>query len=227
MWEDMIMNKDDLILLKRLLAIILILCILMPLNPFISLAQTNDVRVMNGDKSATNQILRKSKGKLQLESLGTRETGVDWLLTYFGGEEEISSSEAVKVHITLSPGQVLAPLDISKIDKNIITIKAINRNYPEEEITIYDLSKLSEGDSIDSLTYNADLLDESKFKTHTLDSEKIEKYVIEFSNLNSTNTFYFSTLIENNESLTREVFAELESDPTVNATATETLNINI
>lgn len=73
MWEDMIMKKDDLILLKRLMAIILIFSILMPLNPFISLAQTNDVRVVNEDKLLTNQILSKSKGELQLESLGIRE----------------------------------------------------------------------------------------------------------------------------------------------------------
>ena len=74
MWEDMIMKKDDLILLKRLMAIILIFSILMPLNPFISLAQTNDVRVVNEDKLLTNQILSKSKGELQLESLGIRES---------------------------------------------------------------------------------------------------------------------------------------------------------
>ena len=68
------MKKDDLILLRRLMAIILIFSILMPLNPFISLAQTNDVRVVNEDKLLTNQILSKSKGELQLESLGIRES---------------------------------------------------------------------------------------------------------------------------------------------------------
>ena len=153
------MKKDDLILLRRLMAIILIFSILMPLNPFISLAQTNDVRVVNEDKLLTNQILSKSKGELQLESLGTSESGVDWLLTYFVGEEEIGSSETVKVYMTLSSGQVLAPLDISKIDTNILTIKAINIKYPEEEIAIYDFSKPSEPDSIDSSAFNTDLID--------------------------------------------------------------------
>lgn len=73
MWEDTIMKKDDLILLRRLMAIILIFSILMPLNPFISLAQSSSAESINRDKFETNQILSKSKGELQLESLGIRE----------------------------------------------------------------------------------------------------------------------------------------------------------
>lgn len=219
------MKKDHLILLRRLMAIILIFSILMPLNPFVSFAQSND-RIEY--ENASNQILRKYKDTLELQSKGVTESSIDWTLTHVKGDGEINPSETVKVYITLSQGQILAPIDILKLDENILTIKAINRNYPEEEIVIFDFLNQPEinspeTDSIEGFNFNSELIDQSQNISHTFDYTEIEKYIIEFSNLNTTNTFNFSTIIENSETSTHEVFAELENDPTVYAVGSENL----
>ena len=219
------MKKDHLILLRRLMAIILIFSILMPLNPFVSFAQSND-RIEY--ENASNQILREYKDALELESKGVTESSIDWTLTHVKGDGEINPSETVKVYITLSQGQILAPIDILKLDENILTIKAIDRNYPEEEIVIFDFLNQPEinspeTDSIEGFNFNSELIDQSQNISHTFDYTEIEKYIIEFSNLNTTNTFNFSTIIENSETSTHEVFAELENDPTIYAAGSENL----